>query len=73
MIKVEAALSDLEKLETAKDTSGNDVSDVVKILRGFKVLVKFLSTMRSNQLLTDDDKTRIKKEKESRPPQSTAK
>jgi hypothetical protein len=62
MLKVEAALSDLEKIETAKDADGRDLPDAVKIIRALKVFMKFLSTMRSNQLLTEDDKKRIKAE-----------
>lgn len=55
MITVEAALSDLEKIE--KDET---LKPEAKILRAMKLIVKFLSTMRSNQLLTDEDKKTIK-------------
>jgi hypothetical protein len=61
VITVEAALSDLEALE--KDTT---INDTVKFLRAVKVLIKFLSTMRSNQLLTDEAKKKIAAEKEKR-------
>lgn len=61
VITKEAALDDLEKLEAeAKD----DVSKV--IVRAFKVLVKVLSTIRSNQLLTDEEKVRIKEARAKR-------
>jgi hypothetical protein len=64
MITVEGALTDLDKLIV----EANDDS-TKSILKGVKVLVKFLSTMRSNQLLTDEDKkaiksSRVKKETE---------
>lgn len=63
MITVEGAISDLEIIE--KDTT---ITPDVKVIRALKVVVKFLSTMRSNQLLTNEDKVRIKKAKEDREP-----
>ena len=61
MITVAGALSDLDQyIQEADDINAK------AILKGFKTLVKFLSTMRSNQLLTDVDKVRIQKEKETR-------
>jgi len=65
MITIEGALSDIEKIE--KDAT---ISSDVKVLRAFKVLLKFLSTMRSNQLLTDVEKTAIQvaqKNREKKP------
>lgn len=56
MITDKDALSDLEKIEKEEGVSGE-----VKIVRALKVVIKFLSTMRSNQLLTDEDKAAIKK------------
>jgi len=53
----------LEDIEVA------DVTDGVKVVRAIKVLVKFLSTMRSNQLLTDADKSAIQKAKANRKPE----
>ena len=64
MITVEGALKDLEVIETEATDAG--AKSVVKAL---KVVVKFLSTMRSNQLLTEEDKVRIKKAKEERKPE----
>ena len=61
MITVEGALSDLDKLIVEADNGSKSV------LKGIKVLVKFLSTMRSNQLLTEDDKKRIAADKAKRP------
>jgi len=58
MITVEGALKDLEAIE--KEANDTGAKAVVKAL---KVVVKFLSTMRSNQLLTEDDKKRISAEK----------
>jgi hypothetical protein len=63
VITVEGAISDLEIIE--KDTT---ITPDVKVIRALKVVVKFLSTMRSNQLLTNEDKVRIKKAKEDREP-----
>lgn len=60
MITVDAALQDLEKIEASADSDG------VKVVKALKVVVKFLSTMRSNQLLTEADKVNIKKAKETR-------
>ena len=64
MITVEGALKDLEVIEIEATDAG--AKSVVKAL---KVVVKFLSTMRSNQLLTEEDKVRIKKAKEERKPE----
>lgn len=61
MITVEGALKDLEAIEQEATDSG--AKSVVKAL---KVMVKFLSTMRSNQLLTDGDKVRIKEARKAR-------
>lgn len=61
VITVEGALKDLETLE--KETNDTGAKAIVKAL---KVVVKFLSTMRSNQLLTDEEKVAIRKAKEAR-------
>jgi len=61
VITVDGALKDLEAIE--KEATDNGAKAVVKAL---KVVVKFLSTMRSNQLLTEDDKKRIGAEKVKR-------
>ena len=61
MITVDAALKDLEVIEAEATDAG--AKSVVKAL---KVIVKFLSTIRSNQLLTDTDKVRIQKTKAER-------
>jgi len=61
MITVEGALKDLEALE-AKATD-NSTKIVVAVA---KVLVKFLSTMRTNQLLTNEEKLNIRKAREER-------
>jgi hypothetical protein len=61
MITVEGALKDLEVIE--KEATDSGAKAVVKAL---KVVVKFLSTMRSNQLLTETDKLDIKKAKAAR-------
>jgi hypothetical protein len=61
MITVEGALKDLEVIE--KEANDTGAKAVVKAL---KVVVKFLSTMRSNQLLTDEEKVNIRKAREAR-------
>ena len=61
MITVEAALKDLEAIEQEAVDSGSKT-----VVKAIKVLVKFLSTMRSNQLLTDEEKVNIRKAKETR-------
>jgi len=64
VITVEGALKDLEAIEVeAKDEGAKSV------VKALKVVVKFLSTMRSNQLLTEADKIEIKKAKAEREPQ----
>jgi len=67
VITVEGALKDLEAIEAEATDAG--AKSVVKAL---KVVVKFLSTIRSNQLLTDVDKVRIQKAKAERKPEVKA-
>ena len=64
MITVEGALKDLEAIEAEATDAG--AKSVVKAL---KVVVKFLSTIRSNQLLCEVDKVRIQKAKTERKPE----
>ena len=54
-------LEDLDKIE-----ADVKLSDGAKILRALKVLLKFLSTMRSNQLLTEKDKVTIQESNKKR-------
>ena len=61
MITVEGALKDLEVIE--KEANDTGAKAVVKAL---KVVVKFLSTMRTNQLLTDEEKITIAKARKER-------
>jgi hypothetical protein len=61
VITVEGALKDLEAIEVEATDSGSKA-----VIKALKVVVKFLSTMRSNQLLTEDDKKRISAEKVKR-------
>jgi len=61
VIKVDAAMEDLDKIE-----ADVKLSDGAKILRALKVLLKFLSTMRSNQLLTEKDKVTIQESNKKR-------
>jgi len=61
MITVEGALKDLEVIE--KEANDTGAKAVVKAL---KVVVKFLSTMRTNQLLTDEEKIAIAKARKER-------
>jgi len=61
MISKEDALVDLQKVET--DAKG----DVAKLLVGIaQVFVKLLITIRSNQLLTDEEKIAIRQAREKR-------
>ena len=61
MITREAALDDLKKYA---DEAQDDVSKT--IIKVGVVLVKLLTTIRSNQLLTDADKVAIKQAREAR-------
>jgi hypothetical protein len=61
MITIEGALKDLEAIEKEAQDAGSKA-----VVKALKVVIKFLSTMRSNQLLTEDDKKRIGVEKAQR-------
>jgi hypothetical protein len=61
VITVEGALKDLEAIEVEAQDSGSKA-----VVKALKVVVKFLSTMRSNQLLTEGDKQRISADKAKR-------
>jgi hypothetical protein len=63
MITVEGALKDLEAIE--KETTDSGTRAIVKAL---KVLVKILSTIRSNQLLTEEEKVKIREVRKAREP-----
>jgi hypothetical protein len=54
MITVEGALKDLEAIEKEAGDSGSKA-----VVKALKVVVKFLSTIRSNQLLTEPEKVAI--------------
>mgnify|MGYP001252625739 CR=1 FL=1 len=58
MITIEAVNSDIDKIE-----ADSSLSDAQKLVRVIKVVMKFVSTMRSNQLLTEEDKKDLKKRK----------
>lgn len=60
MITVEDALKDLDAAELGASSEGKVLIKVAK------VLIKFLSTMRSNQLLTEEEKALISKAKKER-------
>lgn len=62
MITLEAALKDIDTI-VAK-TTDEGIKAVIETLR---ILTKFISTMRSNQLLTEKDKEEIRKSKAERP------
>jgi hypothetical protein len=61
MITIDGALKDLEAIEKEAQDAGSKA-----VVKALKVVIKFLSTMRSNQLLTEDDKKRIGVEKAQR-------
>jgi len=78
MIGLEGALSDVDNVinkgiyndrETKKEVKL--VTDLEKIGAIVKILLKFLSTMRSNQLLTEEDKVKIKADKLARDAKKT--
>ncbi len=58
MITIEAVLSDIDKIE-----SDASMSDTRKLIQVIKVVMKFMSTIRSNQLLTESDKQELKLQK----------
>lgn len=58
MITIDAVNSDLDKIVTENQTVS--VKFIVAVV---KVVMKFLSTMRSNQLLTEEDKRELKAKK----------
>jgi hypothetical protein len=60
MITIEAVNSDLDKIAEKNPSEILTVGSVVAIV---KVVMKFLSTMRSNQLLTEEDKKELKAKK----------
>lgn len=66
MITIEGAIKDLDMIE--QEATDSSAKTVVKAI---KVLIKFLSTMRSNQLLTDEEKVNIRKAKETRAAKET--
>jgi hypothetical protein len=61
MITIEAVLSDIEKFE--KDVTMSPETRLIAII---KVIMKFISTMRSNQLLPEGEKVRLHAEKKNR-------
>ncbi len=54
MITIEAVISDIEKIEI-----NEAISDTRKLIQIIKIVMKFISTMRSNQLLTEEDKKEL--------------
>jgi hypothetical protein len=64
VITVEAALSDLDKLITEAEEKG-DISTKLR-LQGQKIVIKFLSTMRTNQLYTETEKQVMAEERKKR-------
>ena len=63
MITIEAVISDLDAISKGTGIYANLKTDTEKIIEAIKVVMKFLSTMRSNQLLPEDEKKRIHSEK----------
>jgi hypothetical protein len=55
MITIEAVNSDIDKI-----SADDKLTDVQKLIQIIKVVMKFVSTMRSNQLLTEEDKKNLK-------------
>lgn len=61
MITIEAVLGDIEKLE-----KNESITSEQRLIGIIKVIMKFVSTMRSNQLLTEEEKKEIKAKKTKR-------
>jgi len=61
MISVEDALKDMEVIEKEATDVGSKA-----VVKALKVMIKFLSTMRSNQLLTEPEKIEIAKNRKAR-------
>jgi hypothetical protein len=61
VITIEAVLGDIEKFE--KDEKMTPETRLIAII---KVIMRFVSTMRSNQLLTEEEKKEIKIKKVKR-------
>jgi hypothetical protein len=66
VITYEAVESDLNDIINGKGKYANLKTDLEKQIAALKVVMKFISTMRSNQLLTEGDKVEIKKRKAER-------
>jgi len=58
MITIEAVNSDIDKI-----SADDKLTETQKLIQIIKVIMKFVSTMRSNQLLTEEDKKELKKRK----------
>lgn len=67
MITKDAALDDLEKIDVDKASMGKIIVEVAKIL------IKILATIRSNQLLTEAEKIKIREERRVRDTQQKEK
>ena len=64
VITVENALLDVDGL--IKEAEAEKDNTTVKLLKAIKVVIKFLSTIRSNQLLCEEDKVKIREAKAKR-------
>jgi len=60
MITKEAAIEDLEKIDVDKVSVGKIIIEVGRIL------IKVLATIRSNQLLTEEEKVKIREARKLR-------
>ena len=61
MITIEAVLGDIDKLE-----KNETITSEQRLIGIIKVIMRFVSTMRSNQLLTEEEKKEIKIKKTKR-------
>jgi len=64
MITKDHALQDLEKIE--EEASQGKINAAVVLVRVAKVIIKVLITIRTNQLLTEDERKAIKEAKRNR-------
>ena len=63
MISIEAVTSDLDAINNGTGAYADLKTDSQKLIAIVKVIMKFLSTMRSNQLLTEEEKKKLREEK----------
>jgi len=66
LITIEGVLEDLDGIEKGEYQGKKLVTESEKLIATVRVIMKFLSTMRSNQLLTEEEKINLAKERRLR-------